>query len=58
VDYGYSEFDGSIDTVSYSLDSPMALFRTSPGDNTLGTMDATLTGKLDWFGLRERYTFE
>ena len=54
VNYGYGEFDDSINTVSHSLSAPMAFFSTRPGDYTLGTLDATLTGKLDWFGLRER----
>ncbi len=54
VDYGYGEFEDSINTVSHSVGSPMAAFSTRPGDNTLGTVDATLTGKLDGFGLRER----
>ena len=54
VDYGYGEFEGSIDTVSHSVGSPMASFSTRPDDDTLGTLDATLTGKLDWFGMRER----
>jgi len=54
VDFGYGEFNDTIDTVSHSLGSPMASFSTRPGDDTLGTMDATLTGKLDWFGMRER----
>jgi outer membrane receptor for ferric coprogen and ferric-rhodotorulic acid len=54
VDYGYGEFAMVIDTVSHSLGSPSASFSTRPDDDTLGTVDATLTGKLDWFGLRER----
>ena len=52
-EYGYGQF-GEIDTVSNGLGSPLASFSTRPGDDTLGTMDATLTGKLDWFGMRER----
>jgi outer-membrane receptor for ferric coprogen and ferric-rhodotorulic acid len=54
VDYGYGEFDDVIDTVSHSLGLPLFYFSTRPDDDTLGTVDATLTGKLDLFGLRER----
>jgi outer-membrane receptor for ferric coprogen and ferric-rhodotorulic acid len=54
VDYGYGEFGATINPVSHSLGIPFGLFSTSPNDDTLGTMVATLTGKLDWFGLRER----
>ena len=55
VDYGYGNFGAdSITTVSHSLGSPSAYFSTRPDDDTLGTLDATLTGKLDWLGMRER----
>jgi outer-membrane receptor for ferric coprogen and ferric-rhodotorulic acid len=54
VDYGYGQFGGYINPVSNSVGSPLASFSTRPDDDTLGTLDATLTGKLDWFGLRER----
>jgi outer-membrane receptor for ferric coprogen and ferric-rhodotorulic acid len=55
LDYGYGTFGAnSINTVSHSLSFPNAEFSTRPADDTLGTMDATLTGKLDWFGMRER----
>jgi outer-membrane receptor for ferric coprogen and ferric-rhodotorulic acid len=52
-EYGYGEF-GEIETVSHGLGPSTAYFSTRPEDATLGTMDATLTGKLDWFGMRER----
>jgi outer membrane receptor for ferric coprogen and ferric-rhodotorulic acid len=52
-EYGYGQF-GEIDTVSQGLGSASAFFSTRPEDATLGTMDVTLTGKLDWFGMRER----
>jgi outer-membrane receptor for ferric coprogen and ferric-rhodotorulic acid len=52
VDYGYGQFgEGSINS---GLGFPFATFSTRPDDDTLGTLDATLTGKLDWFGLRAR----
>jgi outer-membrane receptor for ferric coprogen and ferric-rhodotorulic acid len=54
VDYGYGEFAGSIAPVSHSVGTPFAQFSTRPDDDTLGTVDATLTGKLNWFGMRER----
>ena len=54
VDYGYGHFGYTINMVSHSLGVPIAQFSTRPDDDTLGTLDATLTGKLDWFGLRER----
>jgi outer-membrane receptor for ferric coprogen and ferric-rhodotorulic acid len=55
LDYGYANFaDNSINVISHSLGSPTASFSIRPDNDTLGTMDGTLTGKLDWFGLRER----
>jgi outer-membrane receptor for ferric coprogen and ferric-rhodotorulic acid len=54
VEYGYGGFGESINTATHSLGSPMAVFSTRPDNDTLGTMDATLTGTLDWFGMRER----
>ncbi len=52
VDYGYGQFgEGSIKN---GLGFPFATFSTRPDNDTLGTLDATLTGKLDWFGLRAR----
>jgi outer membrane receptor for ferric coprogen and ferric-rhodotorulic acid len=52
VDYGYGSFDGQF-SFSDSLGSPSASFTTRPNQFTLGSADATLTGKPDWFGLRE-----
>jgi outer membrane receptor for ferric coprogen and ferric-rhodotorulic acid len=52
VDYGYGKFNGRFNADPRSR-SPDAFFTTRPNPFTLGTMDATLTGKLDWFGLRE-----
>jgi outer membrane receptor for ferric coprogen and ferric-rhodotorulic acid len=55
VDYGYGGFGANtISTRSHSLGAPTVSFSTRPDDDTLGTLDATLTGKLDWFGLHER----
>ena len=51
-EYGYGEFYGQF-TSAHSLGSGNAYFSTGPNHSTLGNMDATLTGKLDWFGLRE-----
>ena len=53
-DYGYGEFGEVIDTLSHSLGPPDAIFTTRPEDGRLGTLDVTLTGKLDWLGMRER----
>jgi outer membrane receptor for ferric coprogen and ferric-rhodotorulic acid len=52
LDYGYGAFDGQY-SFSHSLGSPSAQFTTRPNQSTLGSTDATLTGKSDWFGLRE-----
>jgi outer membrane receptor for ferric coprogen and ferric-rhodotorulic acid len=52
LDYGYGSFDGQYN-FSHSLGSPSASFTTRPNQATLGSTDATLTGKPDWFGLRE-----
>jgi outer-membrane receptor for ferric coprogen and ferric-rhodotorulic acid len=54
ADYGYGEFDDVINTISHSVGPPLATFSIRPDDDTLGTMVATLTGKFDWFGMRER----
>jgi outer membrane receptor for ferric coprogen and ferric-rhodotorulic acid len=53
VDYGYGQFGGSINAISRYFGTPSATFSTRPEDVTLATTDATLTGKLDLFGLRE-----
>jgi TonB-dependent siderophore receptor len=52
-DYGFGEFSGAINPVSQSVGEPFAQFSTRPDTETLSTLVATLTGKLDWFGLRE-----
>lgn len=53
-DYGYGQFGGTINPISQSVGSPSAQFSTRPNTETLSTLVATLTGRLDWFGLRER----
>jgi outer membrane receptor for ferric coprogen and ferric-rhodotorulic acid len=53
VDYGWGAFGSVIDTRTQSLGSPSATFSIRPDRFTVGSMDATLTGKLDWFGMRE-----
>jgi outer-membrane receptor for ferric coprogen and ferric-rhodotorulic acid len=52
LDYGYGSFGGQYN-VNHSLGAPSASFTTRPNQSTLGSTDATLTGKSDWFGLRE-----
>ena len=52
LDYGYGSLDGQYN-FSHSLGSPSAQFSTRPNQATLDSTDATLTGKSDWFGLRE-----
>jgi outer-membrane receptor for ferric coprogen and ferric-rhodotorulic acid len=54
VDYGYGEFEGLINPISLGVGAPLAAFSTRPDDDTLGNVVATLTGKLDWFGMHER----
>jgi len=54
MQYGYAHFGGLINPVSQYIGPAIGAFTTSPEDDRLGTMVATLTGKLDWFGLRER----
>jgi outer-membrane receptor for ferric coprogen and ferric-rhodotorulic acid len=55
VDYGYGILSGTINKVTHQFGGqPTASFTTRPADDTLSTLDATLTGKLDWFGLRGR----
>jgi outer membrane receptor for ferric coprogen and ferric-rhodotorulic acid len=53
VDYGYGAFGASINTRTQSLGSAAAVFSIRPDRFTVGALDTTLTGKLDWFGLRE-----
>lgn len=53
VEYAVGEFGLWIDPVTQSLTAPTATISKRPNHFTLGTVDATLTGKLDWFGLRE-----
>jgi outer-membrane receptor for ferric coprogen and ferric-rhodotorulic acid len=55
VDFGYGTFaNGSISNVTHMLNAPQVLFSADPNEYMLRTADATLTGKLDWFGMRER----
>ena len=53
VDYGWGTFGGLIDKRTQGLGSPSALFTIRPNRFAVDAMDATLTGKLDWFGVRE-----
>jgi outer-membrane receptor for ferric coprogen and ferric-rhodotorulic acid len=52
VDFGYGTFNDQYD-INHSLSPLPALFTIRPNPFTVGSMDATLTGKSDWFGLRE-----
>ena len=56
VDYGYGLFPSRINA-NHGLGSPSASFSTRPQQFTLGTADATLTGKTHWFGLPEALAF-
>jgi TonB-dependent siderophore receptor len=56
VDYGYGAFAGKLNA-NGGLGSPSASFSTRPQQFTLGTADATLTGKARWLGLREALAF-
>ncbi|MEJ0035706.1 MAG: TonB-dependent receptor [Gammaproteobacteria bacterium] len=54
VDYGLGSFGGStINPRTLSLGTPSAGFSVRPMHYTLGTADLTLTGVLNWLGLRE-----
>jgi outer-membrane receptor for ferric coprogen and ferric-rhodotorulic acid len=53
IDYGYGQFGGIINA-SHSLGTAVASFSTRPDHDAVYTAVATLTGKLDWFGLQER----
>ena len=52
-DFGWGEFGDRISTSTQSLGSPVAAFSTRPYRFTVGAVEATLTGNLDWFGVRE-----
>ena len=52
VEYGWGGF-GTINKKTQNLGLPVAEFTIRPNRFTVGTLDATLTGKLDWFGMRE-----
>lgn len=53
MDYGAGWFTSTINKRTQVLGSPTAAFGIRPDRFTLGTLDATLTGELDLFGLRE-----
>jgi len=53
VDYGYGLFASNINSQTGMLGSPYALFTGRPNVNRQHTLDLTLTGELDSFGLRE-----
>jgi outer membrane receptor for ferric coprogen and ferric-rhodotorulic acid len=52
-DFGWGAFGDRINTGTGSLGLPVAAFSTRPYRFTVGALDATLTGTLDWFGVRE-----
>jgi len=55
LDFGYGQFSNSVVVpISLYLGSPSANFTVRPATDALGTLDVTLTGTLDLFGLRER----
>jgi outer-membrane receptor for ferric coprogen and ferric-rhodotorulic acid len=56
VDYGYGIFAGKLNA-NQGLGAPSASFSTRPQQFTLGTADATVTGKSHWFGLPESLAF-
>jgi outer-membrane receptor for ferric coprogen and ferric-rhodotorulic acid len=53
LDYGAGWFTSTINRRTQVLPAPSASFGIRPDRFTLGTFDATLTGELDLFGLRE-----
>jgi outer membrane receptor for ferric coprogen and ferric-rhodotorulic acid len=54
ADYGYGAFGETINPMTHYVGTPGATFSTRPDHDTLDTAVATLTGKLDWFGMQER----
>ena len=53
VDYGAGWFTPTINKTTQVLGAPTGAFSIRPDRFTLGTLDTTLTGELEWFGLRE-----
>jgi outer-membrane receptor for ferric coprogen and ferric-rhodotorulic acid len=53
AEFAYGEFDALIDPLTDEVDEPGAAFSNTPNVHTQRTADLTLTGTLDWFGLRE-----
>ena len=53
VDYGYGQFRETLGKDSQSLGLPIGFFSTRPDHFNMVSLDATLSGKLNWFGLRE-----
>jgi outer membrane receptor for ferric coprogen and ferric-rhodotorulic acid len=52
AEYAHGEFGNTIN--SYGLGPPAVSFTNRPDHDTVETAVATLTGKLNWFGLQER----
>ncbi|MEJ1963766.1 MAG: TonB-dependent siderophore receptor [Gammaproteobacteria bacterium] len=52
LEYGYGQFASGINPVA-GLSKPSAVFTGRPTTFTQDAADVTLTGVLDWFGLRE-----
>jgi TonB-dependent siderophore receptor len=52
-DFGWGAFGERINTSTQSLGRPAAAFSTRPYLFTTGAVEATLTGTLNWFGVRE-----
>jgi outer membrane receptor for ferric coprogen and ferric-rhodotorulic acid len=53
VDAAIGEFPSRLDRKTLFVGTPSASFNLYPDHHTMGAADVTLTGVLDWFGLRE-----
>lgn len=56
VEYAFGEFGLWIEKTTHSLPPPSATFTKRPNRFTLGTLDATLSGTFEWFGLRQTFS--
>jgi len=53
VNYAYGSFSSFISDQTHTLGPFLAFYSSGPIDQTQSTADLTLTGELDWFGMRE-----
>ncbi len=54
IEFGFAEFVSLVNPRTHGIDvAPSSLFTTRPNRNVQRTIDVTLTGAMNWFGVRQ-----